>query len=107
MGIESDYKRQIFDVLRLISSEREQLDYEQDVPQADVPAELLCCWFDDYYHPSDPHFRSFFSPRELEILASFNNVYDLESKALPPSTGTVRPWLADPGWRRVMTAASE
>ena len=32
----------IVDLLRLLSSEQEQLDYETEVPIADIPAELLC-----------------------------------------------------------------
>ena len=30
------------DLLRVLSSEQEQLDYETEVPIADIPAELLC-----------------------------------------------------------------
>jgi hypothetical protein len=93
-------------LLSLLASEEEQLAYERDVPIADVPAELLCLWFDDTYHP-DFGWRAYFADRELEALACFNALYGRQKKRLPTSCGTIRTWLASPVWREVMSAAAE
>lgn len=98
-------KGHIIELLQLLASEQKQLDYEKDVPIADVPAELLCMWFDDLYHPALVEAQ--FSPNEAAALAKFNAIYEIESRKLPRSSGTIRIWLADPTWRRIMVAANQ
>jgi len=39
-------RQSVIDVLQILASPFEQLEYQQDVQIADVPAELLCMWFD-------------------------------------------------------------
>src|ERR1041384_362620 len=102
-----DRRPMIIDLLRLLSSGQEQLAYEAKVPIADVPAELLCMWFDDQYHPQDPFFRSCFTAGELEALARFHEFYDQRHKSLPKSQGTVRTWLVSPVWREIMVEAKK
>ena len=97
----------IVDLLRLLASESEQLDYERRVPHVDITAELLCMWFDDQHHPDDAFFRSCFTPDELAALAEFHRFYDERSEQLPESQGTVRTWLASPIWRAIMERAHE
>lgn len=48
----------MINLLRLLSSDQEQLNYQTDIPIAAVPAELVCVWFDDQYHPDDAYFCS-------------------------------------------------
>lgn len=91
----------------MLASENEQLTYERNVPHVDITAELVAGWFDDSYHPDDPHFQSCFSPVELLALAEFNAVFDANVPHLPKSGGTVRSWLASSVWREVMHAASK
>lgn len=63
------------ELLTLISSFDEQLKYEKSVPIANVPAELICMWFDDFYHLTDD-FKKEFSSKELDALSEFNTFYD-------------------------------
>ncbi len=95
----------IIELLQLLASEQEQLDYEKDVPIADVPAELLCMWFDDLYYPGSIGSR--FNQSEAATLAKFNDFYDVEKRKLPQSSGTIRTWLANSTWRKIMTAAND
>ena len=97
----------VIEMLQMLGSETEQLDYERNVPHVDITAELLCGWFDDSYHPSDAHFRSCFVDSELVALAEFDAFYSNRTALLPKSNGTVQNWLASPVWREVMQQASQ
>ena len=95
------------DLLKLLSSEDEQLAYEKNVSHVDITAELLCMWFDDLYCPDDAYFRSCFTAGELEALAHFHEFYDQRAELLPESQGTVQTWLASPVWREIMLEAKK
>lgn len=94
-------------ILSLIASEDEQLDYEQDVPIANVPGELLCQWFDDFYYRDLPSFRNAFTGSEFALLAEFDAFYDEHERLLPPSPDTIQTWLDDPTWREIMVKAED
>jgi len=100
-------RAQIFDLLRMLSSEEEQIEYERNVPHVDVTAELLCMWFDDFYHPNHKSFANHFNDREIEILDDFNRYYDERTEKLPESQGTVRTWHSSPVWREIMEKAKD
>jgi len=85
-------RAEIINLLRLLASEPAQLDYEKDVFNVDIIAELRCMWFDDQYHPEDAFFRSCFTADELTALAGFDRFYTERKHLLPPSEGTVRTW---------------
>ena len=97
-------RKEIIDLLALLSSEDRQLAYERDVPHVDTTKELVCMWFDDLYHPGQ-HFDSAFTQQELSALAKFSQSYEDCLPHLPPSRGTVRNWLSSPVWRGVMNGA--
>ena len=69
--------------LELLANPNAQRDYERDAPIADVPAELFCGWFDDSYHPEDPAFQAAFNPRELALLADFNDLFAAAEREIP------------------------
>jgi hypothetical protein len=72
MAAPPDNRRHIIELLQPLASEELQLVYERTVPIADVPAELLCKWFDDLYYPG---IESQFEPGEAEALSRFNVFY--------------------------------
>ena len=72
-------RKNIFELLELWSSKDEQLEYQKNVPIAQVSAELFCQW-DDFYHPeTEPH-KLAFSNIETEIIKKFYAKLDLVSK---------------------------
>jgi hypothetical protein len=98
-------RRQIREMLQLLASEEEQLDYERNVPHVDITVELICMWFDDLYDAKRAAADSTFSDTEHAALAEFYQFYDARVERLPESQGTVRTWLASPIWREVMEQA--
>ncbi len=75
------------ELLSLLASPEAQRKYEASVPIADVPAELVCLWFDDQYAPASRAFRESFTDSELQLLAEFHSVYEARVKSLPTAGG--------------------
>ena len=90
--------------LELLGSEFAQIRYEQDVPIASVPAELVCGWFDDLYHPDTVDFQYAFSTAELSALADFSAFFNARIGELPK---TVRELVRRPAWQEVMRKARD
>jgi hypothetical protein len=90
--------------LGVLASAHAQLRYEQRVPIAYIPSELLCGWFDEIYHPNSPEFQQAFSRNELSALADFSSVLHKNSRVLP---GSARELVKQSGWQSVMRSARE
>ncbi len=95
----------ILKLLDLLGDAAAQQRYEHEVPIANVPAELVCMWFDDSYQPESPAFRSAFTASELQLLAEFNRFYDSRARALP-SSGGVRGLHQSKAWAEIMVEAA-
>ncbi|MEM7247106.1 MAG: hypothetical protein AAF533_17295 [Acidobacteriota bacterium] len=91
--------------LDMLSDPEALREYERKVPYISVPAEIICNWFDDHYHPDCPWFRADFTEDELRLLARFNDFYDERCEDLP--TSCVDDLLAVPEWQEIMVKAAE
>ena len=60
--------------LELLASLELQAKYERDVPAADVPAELVCGWFDDLDLPASA--SSIFVGKDLESVRAFSDSFE-------------------------------
>ena len=63
------YRKRVVEEIKLLASPSNQMKYERDVPIADVPAELICGFVDDLYHPKSELFLHAFTEQELKSLA--------------------------------------
>lgn len=98
----ADLRNNIVGLVRTLASKDEQLAYERDVPIANVPAELVCMWFDDLYHRDGELFLEAFSPAERERLARFHGFYDVRHKHLPDTLAEMH---QNEAWLEVMAEA--
>jgi len=89
----------------MLSDPDAQLAYERDVPIACVPAELVCMWFDDHYHPTTELFRTAFSLSERAILAAFHDRFRSIADSLPADLSRVADLHAQEEWRTLMRDA--
>jgi hypothetical protein len=64
-------RQNIFGVIDLWTSEKSQLDYQKEVPIAQVSSELFCQW-EEFYYPDSNDFKQVFDKNELEMLADFD-----------------------------------
>ncbi len=100
-------RSQVFEILALIGDPEAQLRYERDVPIANVPAELVCMWFEDVFRPDElPDFPASFSKAEFAVLSAFSEFYDARVDALPTRSGVVG-LHGSPVWTVVMERANE
>jgi hypothetical protein len=80
-------RKNVFGVIDLWASEEKQLNYQKEVPIAQVSAELFCQW-EDFYYPDSTDFKDAFDKDELELLTEFdkalNNTSDKTPDNLPP-----------------------
>lgn len=63
------YRQRVIDKIEGIANPSAQIEYERNVPIADVPAELVIGFVDDLYHPKSELFLNAFTSDELKDLA--------------------------------------
>lgn len=75
-----DYRKRVVEEIELLASPSDQMKYERDVPIADVPAELVCGFVDDLYHPKSELFLNAFAEQELKSLSELYGMICIASK---------------------------
>lgn len=103
MTEESEFRESIKELLEL-SSKEQQLEYQANVPIADIAAELVCMWFDDMFHPDTDLFKKSFTPEEISQLSSFNKFYDNLANELPY---TLEGYHKCKEWEQIMEKAQQ
>lgn len=102
------YRDRLIEVIGTLSSGAEQLAYQEQVPIAYVPDELVCQFFDDSFHPKSPEFTGEFSNDELKAVCVFSGYLSIASDEVqgnrsPPITDV----LKLPRWREMMRFAAK
>ena len=92
----------VIEIIELLAQPSKQLQYERDVPIANVPAELICMFCDDLYHPKSEQFISSFSSDELKDLA---HLYGVLCEAANLEVKGVLDLQRQPKWRTVVAVA--
>jgi hypothetical protein len=98
-------RQQILSLLATLASAEDQRQYQRSVGFVHVPSELVCQWFDNWYHPDDENFRACFTTDELELLARFHHEFDDQLKQVPLEGEEIGDLLNNKHWKRVTTAA--
>ncbi len=94
----------IISEIELLSFPSKQLEYEKNVPIANVPAELICGFCDDLYHPKSEQILSQFNAEELKELA---HLYDVLCEVATIEAASVTELLKHEKWRVVVSLAKE
>ena len=93
-------------ILELLSSLKAQNDYKKNVPLADVPTELVCMWFDDFWHPDDT-LKKHFQPHELSALTAFHHFFEARVDYLPSSTEGLEALHSSSKWSEIVDKAAQ
>lgn len=64
-----EHRKRVLEAIEGLASPSDQMQYERDVPIADVPAELICGFVDYLYRPKWQPFLDAFTVQELKSLA--------------------------------------
>ncbi len=97
-----EIRRAVREHIHLLAHPSGQLKYEQNVPIAYVPGELVDMFCADLYHPKSPAFLAAFTEDELKDLA---RLYGLLVEASGSGVSSVTDLLKLPEWREVLNLA--
>ena len=95
-------RKAIIKEIELLSSPSMQLQYEIDVPIANVPAELVCGFCDDLFHPESEQIKSQFTGQEINELSL---LYKALSDTTNIEVSTVKELLKHKKWLAVIEKA--
>ena len=99
-------RQNVFGVIDLWSSKESQIDYQKDVPIAQVSAELFCQW-EDFYYPDSGDFKLAFSNDELEILAEFDKALNETADKTPENPPQIEEFIKTQEWTDMNKKAIE
>ena len=100
-------RQNILDILELWASKDKQLAYQENVPIAQVSAELFCQWADDFYDPDSIQFNLAFDENEREILAEFDRSLDDISERLMNNLPYITDFVKTNEWLSLNQLAAE
>jgi hypothetical protein len=105
--LKATFRKEVIEVLGLISSKEEQLDYQAKAPIAYVSAELFNQWEDCYQIPKEQEwYKEAFSGAELMILREFDSALEAVAKDTPQNPPDINNFVKTPEWERLSNAAA-
>jgi len=103
--VERNIKQGLIDVLKLFSSEKDQLEYQKNVPYVYIPDEIINQWQDWVDHDRKDRYRlDVYSQEELDAIWEFDSVWDREANRVD-SNLTMEEVQRSDSWRRLINAA--
>jgi len=98
-------RRHVRDELELLGDADLQRQYARDIPDVNVPNELVHGWVEHCYVPQNLAFRQAFRIDELEILAEFHRDFVTARATLGEPLPELDEILLHPAWRTVIRRA--
>jgi len=95
-------KKNLIDALDMLANLDRQQAYQENVPIADVPSELISAWFDDGFYAEDKEFHQLFSEEEWGALCQFNDFYEVRLVRLPENFNDL---MKCPSWHEIVNEA--
>lgn len=92
-------------VLELWASFDEQMNYQRNVPIANVSAELFCQWCDDYYDEDNPIMIKELNQLELEALKEFDSVICHVADIIPEELPQINEFVKTREWEIIHVKA--
>ena len=104
--LQKHFRKEVFEVLELISSKDEQLDYQEKAPIAYVSAELFNQWEDCYQIPRNQQwYKDAFSETEHQILKEFDETFEKVCDETPQNPPDIKEFIYTPEWKTLSGAA--
>lgn len=102
MQSKTEIRTSVHNILSLLSSKQQQVEFQKESPTVNVSLEMLCLWFNELYNPGTPLFQKSFTDSEFNLLQDFNRYYDIRKGKLPASIDDLH---YDTEWQHVMQEA--
>ena len=97
-------RQNVLNILDLWSSKEVQLEYQKNVPIAQVSDELFCQWADDFYHPDSRQFKIAFNEIERDVLAEFDKTLNFICEKTPNNLPDIVQFVKTTEWKIVNQA---
>jgi hypothetical protein len=102
---EQNVRLRIIELLELISSPKDQIEYQFNVPHVYVPTEIIEQWHDDVDSGNRERYRSdIYSAEELSAIWEFDSVWDKTADELDSSL-TMEQMIESGPWKNMIRAA--
>lgn len=105
--LQATFRSNVFDILRIIASKDEQLEWQKNVPYAAVSDELFCHWESDYQDvQGQMWFIDAFTAEELKLLHSFDECLESVATRTPQTLPFNEDFVLTSEWRELNSAAA-
>ncbi len=94
------------ELLALISNKVAQIEFQDQLPDSNIFAEIISMWFDDTYYPEASWFEQAFAPDERAVLQEFNALFESKVKDLPNSAD-IHIWHSSKVWDEIVKGAKD
>lgn len=101
----SIYKRNLYEMIELWSSPEEQLNYQKNVPIAQVSHELFNDW--ESYFADRFEFEKFLSKKEIDLFYQFNEAIIKVSDLTPQILPEISEFIKTDEWKIINQKAIE
>jgi len=99
-------RQNIIGVLQLWSSKEEQLEYQENVPIAQVSAELFAQW-DDFYIPDAEVINEAFTAEEISFLRKFDRELEIIWKEFAGTISYIDKFVESNEWQKLNSMAKD
>ena len=103
--LQRNTRNEVIDTLQLISSKEEQIEYQCEVPVADVITELHRDWESAYLRDQE-WFTEIFNERELQALDQFNTEIETIMSKLGEPLPPINEFIETAVWNHLVFAAN-
>jgi hypothetical protein len=102
-------RNRVIEELETAASYEEQRRYQKAVPSVNVPAEMICGWFNDHVWEGwqKAYTPPVFTPEEIDAIAGFDKVFRAVKAKLPSHTPSLSELVGAESWDRLRLAAQE
>lgn len=99
-------RKNILDVLQLWASKEEQIEYQENFPNAEISKELFAQW-NDFYTPDSDVLTDAFNPQELKLLKEFDKELIKRSYNLDSIPTDIKKYIETDDWKTINSLAKK
>lgn len=105
MNSKEIYRRNLYEILELWSSEKKQLEFQKNVPIANISHELFNDW--DCYYGNGNDLETFLNKNEILLFKEFNTTFNNISENTPQILPEISKFIKTEEWKILNKKAKE
>lgn len=106
--LQKNYKTNVIDFLKCISSQEEQLLYKKNVPFVHIPKELIAQWDgEEVFVKNEQWFKDIWSEDQWNVLEDFEKQFEDRLKKFPKNIPDIPEILNEQYWKEIIELAKQ